>query len=343
MLPTLAPRTAGGAATAPLGSPRARSLGPAPPRARALGRRHPRALPRRRPGRLAARAGARRLARAGRAVRRRPARLPGPPARPRAAGGARRAGRRRGGAGRGAGLVRRPRRRRGLDLDVAPLPATRAYAALLQRLDAAPYADAVAALWLVERVYLDAWTSALPGAEPFRELVEHWTVPGFAAYVAGLEALAVAPADDALLREVLRAEAAFWPAVEVAREPVRAGSGPPPPTRRTPPCSTRSSAGSPTAPCPARPSRATSRRTRSSSSASPAPTPSRSRAAPTGRPRGLRRPARGGARRAAAARRLRPRVGRRPTGVRRCRRRRPTPTSCSPPRRCPGRGWCAPP
>lgn len=100
---------------------------------------------------------------------------------------------------------------RGLDLDVPPLPATARYAALLQRLDAAPFADAVAALWLVERVYLDAWTSALPGAAPFRALVEHWTVPGFAGYVAALEGLASAPADDALLVEVLQAEADFWP------------------------------------------------------------------------------------------------------------------------------------
>ncbi|MCW2778823.1 MAG: putative transcription activator [Frankiales bacterium] len=101
--------------------------------------------------------------------------------------------------------------RRGLSLDVAPLPATRAYADLLQRLDAAPYVDAVAALWVLERVYLDAWSGVRPGAEPYRELVEHWTVPEFARYVADLEVLADAQADPALLREVLELEAAFWP------------------------------------------------------------------------------------------------------------------------------------
>ena len=99
--------------------------------------------------------------------------------------------------------------RRGLDLDAEPLPATRDYAELLQRLDAAPYADAVAALWVVERAYLDAWTSALPGAEPYRELVEHWTTPGFRGYVEALEAL-TAEADERLLADVLAAEAAFW-------------------------------------------------------------------------------------------------------------------------------------
>ena len=101
---------------------------------------------------------------------------------------------------------------RGLDLAAAPLPATLAYRALLQRLDAAPYADAVGCLWVVERVYLDAWSSALPGAAPYAELVAHWTTPGFAAYVTALETAAdgVGPPDDALVVEVLQQEAAFW-------------------------------------------------------------------------------------------------------------------------------------
>jgi thiaminase len=101
--------------------------------------------------------------------------------------------------------------RRGLDLASPALPATLAYAELLQRLDAAPYADAVGALWVVERVYLDAWTGALPGAGDAAELVAHWTAPGFADYVAGLERLAgEGPADEQLLVEVLHQEAAFW-------------------------------------------------------------------------------------------------------------------------------------
>lgn len=101
--------------------------------------------------------------------------------------------------------------RRGLDLAAPALPATVAYTALLQRLDAAPYADAVGALWVVERVYLDAWTGALPGGEHYAELVEHWTAPGFDDYVAGLEKLAgERPADEQLLVEVLQQEAAFW-------------------------------------------------------------------------------------------------------------------------------------
>ena len=102
---------------------------------------------------------------------------------------------------------------RGLDLDVAPLPATRAYADLLRRLDAAPYPQAVTALWVLERVYLLAWQHAAPATDRYAEYVEHWTAPGFAGYVAALGALADAagaPADA--VAEVLAAETAFWDA-----------------------------------------------------------------------------------------------------------------------------------
>ncbi len=101
---------------------------------------------------------------------------------------------------------------RGLDLSVAPLPCTTAYAALLERLDAASYADALGCLEVVERVYLEAWRSALPGAPAYAELVEHWTTPGFAAYVDGLAAVVerAGPPDEALVADVLRQEAAFW-------------------------------------------------------------------------------------------------------------------------------------
>jgi thiaminase len=102
---------------------------------------------------------------------------------------------------------------RGLDLAAAPLPATRAYAALLERLDGAEVGTALMALWTIERTYLDAWSGALPGAPAYRDFVAHWTVPGFAGYVADLEAaadlLAGSGADDVFL-EVVAAETAFW-------------------------------------------------------------------------------------------------------------------------------------
>jgi thiaminase/transcriptional activator TenA len=101
---------------------------------------------------------------------------------------------------------------RGLDLAAAARPATRAYAALLRRLDGASFADAIACLWVVERVYLDAWSSARPGAGDTAPLVEHWTSPGFATYVQALEDLAAGAGepDEVLLVEVLQHEAAFW-------------------------------------------------------------------------------------------------------------------------------------
>ena len=102
--------------------------------------------------------------------------------------------------------------RRGLDLGVPRLPATAAYAALLERLDAADVPAAVTALWAIERVYLDAWTVAAPGAPEYAGYVAHWTAPGFAGYVDGLAAAADALGgrhDDVVL-EVLDAEIAFW-------------------------------------------------------------------------------------------------------------------------------------
>lgn len=100
---------------------------------------------------------------------------------------------------------------RGLDLGAAPLPATLAYADLLRRLDAAPYPVAVTALWVLERVYLLAWQYAAPGAGPYTAYVEHWTAPGFAAYVAALGILAdAAGAPGDAVAEVLALETAYW-------------------------------------------------------------------------------------------------------------------------------------
>nr|WP_204264275.1 TenA family transcriptional regulator [Geodermatophilus normandii] len=106
---------------------------------------------------------------------------------------------------------------RGLDLDAPQLPATIAYGDLLYRLDAADVGTALAALWTIERTYLDAWSAALPGAGQYRAFVEHWTAPGFASYVAALETAAdhaavdqAAPGDDGVLLEVVAAETAFW-------------------------------------------------------------------------------------------------------------------------------------
>ena len=101
---------------------------------------------------------------------------------------------------------------RGLDLRAAPLPATSSYADLLRRLDTAGVGPATTALWTIERTYLDAWSAARPGAPAYREFVEHWTVPGFAGYVADLAdaADALGEPDEAVFGEVVAAEVAFW-------------------------------------------------------------------------------------------------------------------------------------
>ena len=99
--------------------------------------------------------------------------------------------------------------RLGLELGAERAPATRAYAALLERLDAAPYAEAITALWVLERVYVDAWSFAAPAAPPFDAFVEHWTAPAFRAYVEELERHAE-PERTELVAAVLEAEIAFW-------------------------------------------------------------------------------------------------------------------------------------
>ena len=100
--------------------------------------------------------------------------------------------------------------RRSLDLGQPALPATSAYRELLLRLDAAPYDDAMTALWVLERVYLLAWTSASSSTTPFVEFTEHWTAPGFADYVEALGGLATPDGCDEVVGEVLMHEIAFW-------------------------------------------------------------------------------------------------------------------------------------
>ena len=90
------------------------------------------------------------------------------------------------------------------------LPETLAYRELLQELDSAPYEAAVTALWVLERVYLLAWTSAASSTSPYEEFVDHWTTPGFAAYVDALGGLATADGHDDVVRKVLSHEVAFW-------------------------------------------------------------------------------------------------------------------------------------
>jgi thiaminase/transcriptional activator TenA len=102
--------------------------------------------------------------------------------------------------------------RRDLDLTAPRLPATAAYREYLAELDAATYHVAITTLWAIEQAYLDAWRGAAPGHADYREFVEHWTTPAFAAYVAALEQAA-----DAALAEVESQAAAERAFLEIAR------------------------------------------------------------------------------------------------------------------------------
>ncbi len=100
--------------------------------------------------------------------------------------------------------------RRGIALGPSALPATLAYRELLVRLDTMPVDAALTALWVIEKVYLDAWSSAVSSTSPLREFVEHWTTPGFGAYVDALGELAKPDDHVDVVAEVLTLEVAFW-------------------------------------------------------------------------------------------------------------------------------------
>lgn len=109
---------------------------------------------------------------------------------------------------------------RGLELNVPLLPSCRAYADFLSAMASEPYEVAITTLWTVEQAYYDAWLGTRPGAPAYRDFVEHWTTPAFAAYVAGLaaavdRALGDAPpslqrAADEAFTWTARYERAFW-------------------------------------------------------------------------------------------------------------------------------------
>ncbi len=107
---------------------------------------------------------------------------------------------------------------RGLALDVARHPTTAAYRDLLSDLEGRSYPAGIVALWAAERAYLDAWRGAAPGHPDYRPLVEHWTVPGFADYVAGLEEAADDALDGTMGEEREEAEEAFLAVARLERD-----------------------------------------------------------------------------------------------------------------------------
>jgi thiaminase/transcriptional activator TenA len=102
-------------------------------------------------------------------------------------------------------------RERGMKLDERRHPTTDSYRVAMTRWLEAGVDPALTALWALERVYLEAWRSAAPGAPEYRSFVEHWTVPQFSDYVRDLESLVVDdPRCESAFLEVCKLEQAFW-------------------------------------------------------------------------------------------------------------------------------------
>jgi thiaminase/transcriptional activator TenA len=105
---------------------------------------------------------------------------------------------------------------RGLDLKTPLHPTARAYLDYLQAISYEPYAVQLTALWALERAYLEAWRTALPGAPAYREFVEHWTNEAYAGWVDSLEAAANrvlvdgGEAEREAFRWIARYERDFW-------------------------------------------------------------------------------------------------------------------------------------
>ena len=99
----------------------------------------------------------------------------------------------------------------------APIhPTARAYVDYLHAVTYQPYAVQLTVLWALERAYLEAWRTALPGGPDYREFVEHWTNPAYADWVGRLEAAADrvlaggGEAEREAFRQVARYERDFW-------------------------------------------------------------------------------------------------------------------------------------
>ena len=76
---------------------------------------------------------------------------------------------------------------RGLDQNPPLMPANRAYGDFLGAVARGPYTCGIVVTAALERAYLEAWSSARPGAPAYREFVEHWTTDAFRTYVEALE------------------------------------------------------------------------------------------------------------------------------------------------------------
>jgi thiaminase/transcriptional activator TenA len=103
--------------------------------------------------------------------------------------------------------------RLGLNLDLEPLPACRAYTDFLMRAATSqPLPVLLAILFGLEAAYLAAWSGLRPEG-PYAEFIERWSNPAFSAYVASLGRLADRyrhESSQAYFNRTLEHERDFW-------------------------------------------------------------------------------------------------------------------------------------
>ena len=100
--------------------------------------------------------------------------------------------------------------RRGLALDAAKHPTTRAYCDFLLAVTYSGYPAQITAIWALELTYLESWDSARPGAHPYRELVNRWTTDGFRSYVGDLQSSVDRQLEASVGEQAREAEDAFF-------------------------------------------------------------------------------------------------------------------------------------
>ena len=100
--------------------------------------------------------------------------------------------------------------RRGLALDAAKHPTTRAYCDFLLAVTYSGYPAQITAIWALERSYLESWDSARPGAHPYREFVNRWTTDGFRSYVGDLQSSVDRQLEASIGEQAREAEDAFF-------------------------------------------------------------------------------------------------------------------------------------
>jgi formylaminopyrimidine deformylase / aminopyrimidine aminohydrolase len=98
---------------------------------------------------------------------------------------------------------------RGLALDAAVHPTTRAYCDFLLALPYSAYPAQITAIWALERSYLESWEGVRPGAQPYREFVERWTTDAFRSYVGDLQAAVDRQLETAVGEQAREAEDVF--------------------------------------------------------------------------------------------------------------------------------------